>query len=289
MNTNKFFSFSRFYLLMRNDILLNYKRYLFTIVGAFILGFIILYVSMPQVIVIDNNFKADGLIAFGWSRYLQIFIMCLFGLGAFVGSAFSELSNKVKTSNYLLIPGSTFEKFLCQFVLRALVGTAIFLFIFWLDAHLARFAALSRMVDQNNQLLGPEKFKIIEKFHYSMFLIKDQYPIVTYYKLYDRIAMILGIFSIGMYLFSVKLFFKKMGLVKTIISLVALFYLLAGVMILFSHIFYPESVGFDMKLKEYTTTFHNISNGEIFIYSICYLSSLFLLPLGYFKLKEKQV
>src|SRR5665647_263187 len=117
MNSNKFFSFSRFYLLMRNDIMLNYKKYLFTIAGAFILGFIFLYMSMPQIIVIDDNFKVDGLIAFDSRRYLSIFIMCLFGLGTFVGSAFSELSNKVKTSNYLLIPASTFEKFLCQFVL----------------------------------------------------------------------------------------------------------------------------------------------------------------------------
>jgi len=268
---------------MRNDIMLNYKKFLFTIVGAFILGFIILYMTMPKMIHLNSNYT------FGGMRYFQTFAICLFGLGAFVGSAFSELNNKVASSNYLLIPASTFEKFLCQFVIRVLFGTTIFLFVFWVDAHLARFAALSHIVDQNNQLAGPEKFRFIEKFHYSMFLIKDQYPIVTYWKWYDGIAMILGIFSIGVYLFSVKLFFRKMGLIKTSISLVALFYLLAGIMILFSHIFYPRTVGFNMNLEEYTTTFHNISNVEIFIYSICYFSLLFLLPLGYFKLKEKQV
>jgi hypothetical protein len=138
--------------------------------------------------------------------------------------------------------------------------------------------------------MGPEKFKIIEKFHYSMFLVKQQYnDILTYWKWYQGIASILGIFSFGMYLFSVKLFFKKMGLVKTIISLVVLFYVLAGIMIIFSHIFFPETVGFNVKLEEHTTTFHSVSNMEIWIYSICYFSSLFLLPLSYFKLKEKQV
>jgi hypothetical protein len=37
MESTRFFSLSRFALLMRNDFLLNYKKYLFTIAGAFIL------------------------------------------------------------------------------------------------------------------------------------------------------------------------------------------------------------------------------------------------------------
>jgi len=139
-------------------------------------------------------------------------------------------------------------------------------------------------------LIGPERFKIIEEFHYSMFLVKEQLNgIVTYWKWPEGIAVLLGIFSFGMYLFSAKLFFKKMGLIKSIILLVALFYLYLGILILFSHIFYPETVGFNMNLEEYTTTFHNISNREIWLYSIYCFSSFFLLPLGYFKLKEKQV
>jgi hypothetical protein len=145
------------------------------------------------------------------------------------------------------------------------------------------------MVNENNQLAGPEKYKYIPEFHYSMLLIKDYYPVVTYLKLYIGIAMISGIFSIGIYLFSVKLFFRKMGLVKTIISIVALFYVLAGVMILFSHIFFPETTGFELKLGDYATSFGGVNNVELWVCSLCYFSWLFLLPLGYFKLKEKQV
>jgi len=282
MNSNNFFNFSRFYRLLRNDILLNYKKYLLTIVGAFILGFILMYMYMPNRVYTDTIYKFDT------SRYFNLFTMCLVGLGAFVGSAFSELSSKVKISNYLLVPASTFEKYLSQFVIRAVVGTAIFLLVFWIDAHLARIAVLSRIEGLDGQLAGPEKYDYIEKFHWSMFLIKSKYPTLTNWRLFEGIGMILTWFSLGMFLFSIKIFFRKLGLIKTGISLVATIYLLTVVMAGFSHIFYPETVGFGIANIDYKLS-NGYSNSEIFFNSIGYLAPLFLLPLGYFKLKEKQL
>jgi len=282
MNSNNFFNFSRFYRLLRNDILLNYKKYLLTIVGAFILGFILMYMYMPNRVYTDTIYKFDT------SRYFNLFTMCLVGLGAFVGSAFSELSSKVKISNYLLVPASTFEKYLSQFVIRAVVGTAIFLLVFWIDAHLARIAVLSRIEGLDGQLAGPEKYDYIEKFHWSMFLIKSKYPTLTNWRLFEGIGMILTWFSLGMFLFSIKIFFRKLGLIKTGISLVATIYLLTVVMAGFSHIFYPETVGFGIANIDYKLS-NGYSNSEIFFNYIGYLAPLFLLPLGYFKLKEKQL
>jgi len=282
MNSNKFFSFSRFYRLLSNDILLNYKKYLLTIVGGFIMGFIFIYLYMPDYFYSDTIYKFDS------SRYNTLFTMCLLGLAVFVGSSFSELSSKIKTSNYLLIPASTFEKFLCQFVIRIIVGTALFLIIFWVDTHLARIAVLSHIKDVNNHLAGPEKYDFIKKFHYSMLLIKSNYPIVTYWRLFDGIGMILTFFSLGMFLFSVKIFFRKLGLIKTCISLVAILYLMVVITVCFSHLFFPETKGFSTGNIDYKLS-NGYSNNEIFYYSIAYFASLFLLPLGYFKLKEKQL
>jgi hypothetical protein len=282
MNSNKFFSFSRFYRLLSNDILLNHKKYLLTIAGAFILGFIIIYMQMPNYFYSDTNYKFDA------SRYFRVFTMCLIGLGAFVGSSFSELSSKIKMSNYLLVPASTFEKFLCQFFIRALLGTAIFLFIFWVDAHLARIIILSHIKDVNNQLAGPEKYDFIKQFHWSMFLIKSNYPTVTNWRLFEGIGIVLTCFSLGMFMFSIKIFFRKLGLIKTAISLVATLYFMVVLMIFFSHIFYPETKGFNVAYIDYILS-NGYSTSEIFRYSIAYLSPLFLLPLGYFKLKEKQL
>lgn len=280
MNSNKFFSFSRFYLLMRNDILLNHKKYLLTIAGAFVLGFIIIYMQMPS--------KTRPNFVFDASNYVTTFMMCLLGLGAFVGSAFSEFSNKVKTSNYLLLPASNFEKFLSQFLIRAIVGTILFLVIFWIDSHLARIAILSHLRNSAGQLIGLEKFYIIKQFHYSMLLIVSTYPAVTYWRMFDGIGMIMVFFSTGMFMFSIKIFFRKLGLIKTAISLVAVMYLLAVIMIVLSHLFYPETIGFKTADTYYLLS-NGYSNNNIFIYSIAYLAPLFLIPLGYFKFKEKQL
>ena len=282
MNSNKFFSASRFYQLLRNDILLNHKKYLLTIVGAFILGYILMFMYMPNQILPYSNSGFDA------TRYANLFIMCLFGLGAFVGSAFSELSSKIKMSNYLLMPASTFEKFLCQFVVRAVIGTVIFLFIFWVDAHIARIVVLSDMRNNLGQLAGPEKYDYIEKFHFSMFLIKSKYPIVTNWRLFEGIGIILIFFSSGMFLFSVKIFFRKLGMIKTGISLVAAIFLIVVLMVGVSHLFYPETTGLNIADIDYILS-NGYRNSEILLYSIAYIAPIFLLPLGYFKLKEKQL
>lgn len=285
MYSNKFFSFSRFYLLLRNDILLNHKKYLLTIAGAFILGFIFLYTSMPSYV-----HKGDFRFVFDAQRYTTAFGLCLLGLLAFVGSAFSELSTKVKTSNYLLLPASTFEKFLSQFVIYALAGTAIFLIVFWVDAQMARYLALSKLKATNNELLGPDKGKYIEVFNYSMLLIKNKYPVISYWNWLNGLAMIFGMFSIGMYFFSVKIFFKKLGLIKTAISFIAVVYLGTVVMSLLSHIFYSDTKSFFEISNEMDYKLANgLFNFEIWMYLSAYCVSLFIIPFGYFKLKEKQL
>lgn len=265
MNSNKFFSPDRFYLLLRNDLMLNYKKYLLTILGAFIVVFVILYWNMPKA-EFRGNF--DGI------RYMQSFMMCLFGLGAFVGLAFPELGNKITTSNYLLLPSSVFEKYLVQFIIRAVAGSFLFLIIFWIDTHLARFAALRAFEGQYN-------VHTIENFHLSMIFGGEQNTII-------KSAIVFACFSIGMFLFAVRIFFKRFALVKTVITIVAAFYLFASMMVTFSHIFYPENIDFELKIDRYEI-FHGLNNLDLWFFSVFYLSWLFILPLGYFKLKEKQV
>ena len=284
MNSNTIFNFNRFYLLLRNDILLHHKKYLLTIAGAFILGFIVLYSSMPDLVVNgDYRWRFDS------QRYIQIFTLCLFGLLAFVGSSFSELSTKVKTSNYLMLPSSTFEKYLSQFVIYALAGTAIFLVVFWVDAHLARFVALSNLKASNNEPLGPGKEKYIEVFNYSMLLIKNKYPAISYWNWFDGLAMLFGMFSIGMYFFNIKIFFRKMGLIKTAISLIAVTYLGIIIMMGLSQIFFPDTKIYDISNQLDYKLPNGYFNFEMWMYISAYCVSLFIIPFGYFKLKEKQL
>lgn len=290
MSSTNFFSFNRFYLLLRNDLLINYKKYCLAILVAFILGFVFLYGSMPR-LVLGNEIE-NRLNIFDSNRYMYIFLPSIVALGALVGSSFPDLGSKVKTANYLLIPASTFEKFSSQFFIRVICGAAIFLVLFWVDAQLARYISVMQMVDAKTNLHYANAEHIIEKFNYGMIFLynKVNYPVekIVYYKSIETWGASLFIVSIGLYLFSVRLFFKKLGLVKSIISFVALFFILFLFMVIFSHIFYPNTVGFDVSLPTYTFQ-NDINNVEFWLFLIGFVSPLFLLPLGYFKLKEKQL
>jgi hypothetical protein len=262
METNQFFSLKRFCLLLKNDLRINYKTYLITISGAFLVGYLIFYVNMP---------KTGGRL-FMSTNYMQSLFFCLFGLGVFVGLSFPEMSNKIKTSNYLMLPASTFEKFMAQFLLRFVVGIILFILMIWLDTSLARWTSLH--------------LNKIDPISIEVFNIESAFKGM---KLHTFLSLVFAILSIGCYLFSIRLYFKKNALVKTVLSFGVFVYLMVCLMVLLSHLFYPGTEGFRINLNEYELSFLPIRNVEFWFSSIFYLSGLFLLPLGYYKLKEKQV
>lgn len=262
MKSNSYFSFQRFWILLRNDILLNYKKYLLTIGGAFIVIFIVLFMSMPNA-QYERHFVG--------SSYITPFLICLIGLSAFIGMAFPAFSNKTDTLNYLLQPASTFEKFLSQFIIRVVIGIMIFLLIFWIDAYLARAAA-------QIALRKFPSYPQIEAFQFSYLFSGYKNAFLGY----------LAYLSAGIFLFSVRLFFRKMGLIKTALALAGTVLSVMLLMTIFSHIFFPDTVGLNIQIDAYTV-YKDFQNLEIFFISISNLSLLFFLPLGYFKLKEKQL
>lgn len=267
MKLNSFFSFSRFYLLMRNDMMLNYKKYLLTIIGTFIVGYVILYMQMPTR-ENSNDFES-------WN-YSLTFMICLIGLGSFIGMSFPAFSSKTMTINYLLFPSSTFEKLLSQFVIRIVIGTGLFFLIYWIDAYFARETAIIVLSKFENAAK-------IKPFQYSNLLYN-----MSKNDILDILSMIMFFVSIGFYLFSVRLYFKKNALVKTAISMGVAVFLLILILYILSHIFYPETKGSDIQLNEYKV-YLRYSNFEIWLYAMINLSWIFILPFGYFKLKEKQL
>jgi|GEM_PF-838422 len=287
MKSNSFFSFNRFTLLLRNDLLLNYKKYLLAIAGAFILCFMVLYIMMP------NNFiKGEPISIYGPGQYEYTFGICIFGLLAFVGSAFADFSSKPTTFNFLQMPASAFEKYLSQFLIYGLAGTAIFFIIFWIDAHLARFVVLSNMKYTNGEIIGADKYNYIEEFsYYSMFF--ERIPAVFLDKKgiywYKTIMSFITIFSAGVYLFNVKVAFRKFGLIKSALSFVVLIFLIYVVMRLFSHLYFPEKLPEDISGKLDYILQNGLSNTEIWMSFLACIAPLFLIPFGYFKLKEKQL
>lgn len=264
METNQFFNLKRFYLLLRNDLMINHKKYLYALISAVIGGTAILYLTMP---------KTVGRGVFEGTDYLPAFIICLFALGAFAGMSFPDMNSKIKASKYLLLPSSIFEKYLSQFLVRIVLASLFFMLVFWIDTFLARFISLAIYKDVNASM--------IKNF--------DLHTLITLKSRMTLTSTLFAGFSMGTFLFSVRLFFKKNALVKTVVTFLVLSYATACLVVIFSHLFYPETRGFDVKLDIYTIEWANMKNMELWMNSLAYLGWLFLLPLGYFKLKEKEI
>lgn len=161
-----------------------------------------------------------------------------------------------------------------QFLIRIVFGTVLFFIIFWIDARLARATALE-------VLSQFEHMPSIKPFEFSNIFYNIDHVI-------DKLVLIGCMVSIGTYLYSVRLFFKKLALVKTVISMAAAVVFMIFLFIALSHVFYPGNYGWELKLNTYNI-YKRYGNMDIWIYAIFLLSWIFFLPLGYFKLKEKQV
>lgn len=271
MNTNQFFSISRFWLLLRNDMMMNYKRYLMNIGGAFVVCFIIIYMTLPT---------KPNYVDYSARSYASPFLIMLFGLGGFIGMAFPFLNEKRQLSVYLLTPASTFEKYLSQFLIRFIGGIVIFLLIFHIDAIIARQAALAALAKY-------EHAPTIAKYSF-IHLFDVKYSLSSGYRYGQIINEISSLLAVGIFLFSIRVFFNKNGLIKTLLAGTVVFFAILLLFVALSHIFYPETIGMDIHLSYYKVndTFRNI---ELWITALACATPIFLLPLGYFKLKEKQL
>lgn len=237
--------------------------------AALVLGYGFLYLNIPK------RSYGDSFV-FDMSRYFSFFITTLFALGAFVGAAFPAFSNKKTTRAYLLTPASTLEKYTAQLFGRVIVSSLVFLLLFWISAQLARFTAI-------HSVKTGEMPPLIDVFSYSG--LWDRIQKDTFIAWFFPFLLL----SIGMYLFAVRLFFNKAGLLKTVLSLFGVIFSIVGLMVLFSHVFYPaETMGWSMKATEYKIT-KQLSNNEFYTIIITSVSWLFFLVFGYFKLKEKEV
>jgi hypothetical protein len=257
MKPNAIFSMKRFSRFLSAYMQLNYKRYLFIFAGAWIGLFAILFYNMY------------GYQPFLQNRYIDLFSLCLIGIGAFIGSALPELSDKIKSGNYLLLPASAFEKIVSQFLIYVVGSCIVCILLYWLNAHLARWVVMHT-----------------ERFHSYIHTI----DIFRLSDLLDafKAPIIFGLFSTACFLFAARFYFTRYSLVKSVIAGIAILYLGFLFLVLCSHLFFPESEGLNIAIPVYKIA-KDIDNVELIAYVFAYLSWLFFLPLAYFKLKEKQV
>jgi len=265
MKQNKYFSPERFARLFQNDLMINQKAYLFALAGIGIAIYAFTYSIM----------RTNG---GGFNRhddYIPLILIYLMAIGTLIGTAFPALNNQIKTSNYLLSPGSTFEKYMVQFVIRVVLFIPLALVIFWIGVHLAK----ASLIPNPRFHIDPSK---IPDFHLS-----DLFKEVPTFR--DKFMIVASIFSMATVLFAGSAYFNRFALVKTLIVSAIIVGAVVFSFVFFSHIFYPvETHGFDIKLKAFKIA-EDLYNIQLAAYLLGGLSWLFFLPLAYFKLKEKEV
>ena len=140
MQISQRFELRRLWLLIRNDVLTQYRGGLVSIgtwVGVLLLLFIFSSVSGRQ-----------G----GGGAYHLIYTLILY-VGGFLytSASFNDLHDKRKSTPYLLLPASTLEKFICKLILSSIgyaIGSLVFFYLYTVLA-----SGLSRVVFDRPLLL----------------------------------------------------------------------------------------------------------------------------------------
>lgn len=274
MKTNSFFNFNRFGLYIRQDLLLNRNKYL--------LMFAVLVIAVYLLLVYQISNSSQGFIlplspnqyhipnGYGYSNLLMMIMIGL--LGTFIGTSFSDMGKKVTSTTFLLLPASIFEKYLYPLLFRGVLGAIVFILVFWIDAQMARWT----LMDTKTFVMNG--YEIIP---FNLSMLFDEAAEVN-------ILVTFTLISIGMFLLAVPLFFRKQTFIKAVLAFFVLFFSVVVCFVGFSHLFYPETKGFNVLLEMY-----RISNGlkimDVYMLSIACVSWIFLMFLGYFKLKEKRL
>lgn len=260
------FSIKRFYNALKYDLKLNAKKYM-----SFVASLLVV------LLIFDLFFILQEYMAFKEKNYVPVFYLTfILGIVIVVGTSFPLLRDKKSTISYLMLPASLFEKFLIQFVIRILCFMILFVPLFWLDFKLADgiynlFEWGNHVKIDNFELFTPFKFKGLEKFH--------------------SVAIIFVLFSLATFLFAGSTYFKKKALPKTIFSFALLAAFVFVLFMLATLVFYPGKFDLGRSPVNFNTykISKNIVNIQLFFYVIGIVPSLFLLPLAYFKLKEKEL
>lgn len=275
MKTNTFFSWNRFVALIRQDLLLNRNRYLLTLASiccALYLALIFQMSDSPSGFV-EPNYQYTFSQHPGWG-YSDFFMVYLIGLAGFIGLSFSNMSNKSKVAQMLMLPASNFEKYLYPLLFRVVFGVLIFVLVFWVDAQLARWTV------QNSEMYTLNHLVVIP-FEPSMLLRFSP-------RVGDNMTMIFSILATGMFAFVVPLYFKKLALIKSVLAYFSVLFAYVCFMVFLSHLLIPDTVGFQVKLGQFKVN-ELLNSIQLTFIILLNLVWIFLLFIGYFKLKEKRI
>ncbi|MCL3782422.1 hypothetical protein EMN47_18730 [Prolixibacteraceae bacterium JC049] len=264
---SRYFNPKRFARLYRHDMLMNYKMY-----GMFLLAISIIIFGALFFIMLDRYHN------FGLNRYMPFLIMTIiFGGILSITTAFPMTKNKVSLTSFLMQPASIFEKFMVQFLNRIVFFFPLLLIIFWIDAHLAQ--GIVSMFE------FPRDVNIADFSYGEVWNTRDFVKARE-----EALWLLIGMFwTIVSFAFMGSTIFNRYKLFKVLIFFGLVVFVGVCYSVVLSHIFLPgRTTGFEVEMISYKI-YGETYNVELFAYLFASLSSLFLLPLAFYKLKEKEV
>ena len=259
MKTNQIFSLKRFCNYTASNLTLHYRQ-LLLMTGAVSAG-LLLFLSF--LMLVNHSWNENQ-----WIPFL-IFVVPVAGL-LYVGSAFPALRSREKTIGFLMIPVSSFEKFLYEFIERIVLFCVFFPILLYLVGNLA--------------------FGIIEAIKHSMD-INFSAESLSYLQFFEKVMpeegvnlIVLGSLAALSLAFAGAVVFRKLPLIKTIIFVCAVLFSIVGYIVLIfekMHLNQPWLEPF----------FQNLEKHKIFtLFAVLlFIFILIILSYAFSKLKEKEV
>lgn len=267
---NQFFNIKRFGRLLSYDLKINYKQYLIAAAICFAAVFVVTYIDI-------DTWNIEYKYLF-YKAYLISLLIFAAGFVVYAGLSFPAFSSKKSTISYLMLPASTFEKFTAEFILRIILGLILSLLIFWVAVNCAaEVKVLVYNLEHHTNVLV-EHFSFIPICKRLLTNNFDDYTARTIILTAGGANMLFATFII--FAFTVRLFFKRFGVVKTAAAGIGIVLFLIWLTVTFATDFITNYF-FQNKLQA-------IMFNRYFVI-ILLIFCVTLLVTGYYKLKEKKI
>lgn len=251
MRTNNFFDLDRFFGLLKQDILFNYKFYLSFLAGFSIGIYLFSYLMIRS--------SSTGILSANYMLYNLLIGTVM----VFVGMAFPAFRNQMATSYYLLTPGSAFEKLLVQLVVR-------FLFFIPLAMGLLKIGILLAIATMSPDPKSGFDPLFVAEFSYGELLAGSS---GLNYNPLRNLAYLFFAFAGAVY-------FKRFAVVKSFVAMVALPSMLFLII---------KLTGGSINWSKIATDYLNGNKFFLALSPVFIGLLLCCLPWAYFKLKEKEL
>ena len=135
---NKTFDLHRFGMVLRWDLLTNWKSYFYSIAGLAI-GIIMLSISMLYSFP-HSHFIVEGDLGNYYEGNMTVFLAAIFILFIFISACniFSNMKTKLQRESFMMLPANNLEKYAARFLMMS-IGSIIMMLIATLIADFVQF------------------------------------------------------------------------------------------------------------------------------------------------------